>query len=40
MSSGRSTTVEDAIALEGKCQRNMYINILKMKAEEWEICTR
>jgi len=39
ISSGRRTTVEDAIALEEKCQGNKYINIFKTN-EEQEICTR
>lgn len=38
--SGRRSIVGDAIALEVKCQRKMYSNTLKIKAEEWEICSR
>lgn len=38
--SGRRSVVRVAIALEVKCQRKMYLNTLKIKAEEWEICPR
>lgn len=38
--SGRRSVVGDALALEVKCQRKMYSNALKIKAEEWEICAR